>query len=59
MFVMVGCQNSKVLIYLTGKKKEGNKKTPCLLPINFFALEYKASLNFQHLLDVEAKSLEY
>lgn len=58
MFVMVGCQNSKVLIYLTGKKRR-QQKTPCLLPINFFALEYKASLNFQHLSDVEAKSLEY
>jgi len=46
-------------VNLFTRKKKRQQKNPCLLPINFFALEYNASLNFQHLSDVEVKSLEY
>lgn len=56
MFSVLGCQNSNVLIYLTGNKRA--TKNPMLASRYCFALEYKASLNFQHLSDAEAESLE-
>lgn len=54
MFAVLCHQTSNVLIYL----KTTAVKNPACLPF-IFALEYKASFKFQHLLDVEAKPLKY
>lgn len=56
MFTTLGCQNNNGLIYLT--EKIGQQNPHACFPI-IFCTGVQASLNFQHLLDLKAKSSEY